>query len=144
MPGSHRSSHSEDEDEGYSSLAFGPNSQFDGSSVGNQHRHHHQRQRPPKRRTVFEGLALEEEWKKARGWLRKMLFIDMGLLVLWGGIFVWVLIGPRCPSGGFEGWCDSFNVGTAAACLMSLAFGFSVFFDVKDLHASRQSPRTRT
>ena len=39
--------------------------------------------------------------------------------------------------------CDGYNVGTASAFLLFLAFGFSIFFDVKDLHASKASPRTR-
>ena len=40
--------------------------------------------------------------------------------------------------------CDAYNLGTASACLLCLMFGLSIFFDVKDLHASRASPRTRT
>lgn len=40
--------------------------------------------------------------------------------------------------------CDAYNLATAASCLLCVAFGFSVFFDIKDLHASNMSPRTRT
>jgi hypothetical protein len=39
--------------------------------------------------------------------------------------------------------CNAYNVSSAAACLLSVAFGVSTFFDVKDLHASKTSPRTR-
>lgn len=40
--------------------------------------------------------------------------------------------------------CDGYNFATALACLTCVLFGFSVFFDIKDLHGSRASPRTRT
>jgi hypothetical protein len=39
--------------------------------------------------------------------------------------------------------CNAYNVSSAAACLLSIAFGVSTFFDVKDLYASKLSPRTR-
>ena len=39
--------------------------------------------------------------------------------------------------------CNAYNVSSAAACFLCVAFGVSVFFDVKDLHASKVSPRTR-
>jgi hypothetical protein len=44
-----------------------------------------------------------------------------------------------------HGWCrcNAYNISTACACLLCIAFVVSVFFDVKDLHASRTSPRTR-
>ncbi|TFK54758.1 hypothetical protein OE88DRAFT_1732064 [Heliocybe sulcata] len=100
--------------------------------------------RRPKRRGVFEGLALEERWKAARKWARKVMLFDIGMLVLWGAEFGFVMWGKRCPSGAYDGWCDSYNVATACAFLLALAFCLSLFFDVKDLHASRQSPRTRT
>jgi hypothetical protein len=40
--------------------------------------------------------------------------------------------------------CNAYNVSSACACLLCVVFGVSVFFDVKDLHASKVSPRTRT
>jgi len=97
-----------------------------------------------KRRGLFEGLALEEQWLAARAWLRKMTMLDVAGLVVWGATFVFVLTGKRCPSGGFGGWCNAYNVSSAAACLLCVAFGVSIFFDVQDLHSSKQSPRTRT
>jgi hypothetical protein len=97
-----------------------------------------------KRRSVFEGLALEEDWKLARRDLKWMLFYDAAGLILWSVEFVWILIRERCPPGGFDGWCNAYNVGTAGSCFLGIAFGISVFFDVKDLHQSRISPRTRT
>jgi hypothetical protein len=101
------------------------------------------RRRAPRRRGIFAGLALETQWKSARRERKKISFVDAALAVLWGGVFVFVLMGKRCPSGTFEGWCDGYNVATAAACLSSFLFCLSLFFDVKDLHASRVSPRTR-
>ncbi|KAF9014113.1 hypothetical protein BDQ17DRAFT_1230821 [Cyathus striatus] len=100
--------------------------------------------RKRKRRGIFEGLAMEEEWKRARGWARKVAVVDVVGMVLWGAVFVYILIGKRCPAGGFEGGeCNAYNVSSACACLLCVAFGVSVFFDVKDLHTSKVSPRTR-
>lgn len=65
------------------------------------------KRRRPRRRSVFAGLAMEEDWKRARGWAKKLAIIDVVGLVLWGAAFVFILIGKRCPSGGFEGWCVS-------------------------------------
>lgn len=39
--------------------------------------------------------------------------------------------------------CNAYNVSSAAACLLCFLFGLSVFFDIKDLHTSNVSPRTR-
>jgi len=57
-----------------------------------------------KRRGVFEGLAMEEQWLVARSWLRKTTMIDVAGLIIWGATFIFVLTGKRCPSGGFGGW----------------------------------------
>lgn len=117
-----------------------------------------------RRRSVFAGLALEAQWKQARKMVKWGTFIDVVLFFLWGAEFVFVLIGKRCPAGSFNGWyavfyalflahpysrlisfrCDGYNLATASACLLCFAYGFSIFFDVKDLHASNTSPRTRT
>jgi len=102
------------------------------------------RPRGPKRRSVFAGLALEARWKKARKRLKWTMTVDLVCFVLWGAEFVVILSGKRCPPGGFGGWCNGYNFATALACLTCLLFGFSVFFDIKDLHGSRISPRTRT
>ncbi|TFK92299.1 hypothetical protein K466DRAFT_582020 [Polyporus arcularius HHB13444] len=102
-----------------------------------------QRRRPPRRRGIFAGLAMEEQWKKARKVLKWGTTVDAFAMLLWGAEFVLILLGKRCPVGGYLGWCDAYNLGTAAAFLLCLTFGWSIFFDVKDLHASRASPRTR-
>ncbi|KAI0362417.1 hypothetical protein OH77DRAFT_1500116 [Trametes cingulata] len=102
------------------------------------------RRGPPRRRGIFAGLAMEEQWRKARKVLKWGTTVDVLAMLLWGMEFVVILLGKRCPVGGFEGWCDAYNLATAAACLLCLTFGLSLFFDVKDLHASRASPRTRT
>lgn len=64
-----------------------------------------QQRRPPRpRRSIFAGLAMEEQWRVARAMLKKMLVFDIIGLALWAIEFVLILIGKRCPSGGFEGW----------------------------------------
>ncbi|KAI0301980.1 hypothetical protein BC826DRAFT_986451 [Russula brevipes] len=100
--------------------------------------------RRPKRRTVFEGLAMEEQWRAARKELNWMLVLDTVCFFLWSVEFIWILIRERCSPGGFNGWCNAYNVASAGACLLGVVFGVNVFFDVKDLHQSRVSPRTRT
>ncbi|KAH9857166.1 hypothetical protein C2E23DRAFT_771351 [Lenzites betulinus] len=100
--------------------------------------------RPPRRRGIFAGLAMEEQWTRARKVLKWGTTVDVLAMLLWGTEFVVILLGKRCPVGAFEGWCDAYNLATAASCLLCLAFGLSMFFDVKDLHVSRMSPRTRT
>ncbi|KAG5645069.1 hypothetical protein DXG03_007159 [Asterophora parasitica] len=102
------------------------------------------KKRRPRRRSVFAGLAMEESWKRARGWTKRLAFFDVAGLLVWGTTFIYILIGKRCPSGGFEGWCNAYNVSSAAACMLCIAFGVNAFFDVRDLHDSKVSPRTRT
>ncbi|TFK72746.1 hypothetical protein BDN72DRAFT_869398 [Pluteus cervinus] len=113
-----------------------------GSSSGRRKRRQ-AGQGPSKRRSVFAGLAMEEDWKKARKWAKNMAIVDVLGLLLWGAVFVYIIIGKRCPSGGFEGWCNAYNTSTAAACLLCVSFGVSIFFDIQDLSASKASPRTR-
>ena len=52
-----------------------------------------------------------------------------------------VMLTNSLPLHGYR--CNAYNVSSAAACFLCVAFGISVFFDVKDLHASKVSPRTR-
>jgi hypothetical protein len=63
--------------------------------------------RRPKRRSIFEGLAMEERWEEARKALKWMLFVDIFCLFLWSVEFIWILIREKCPPGGFNGWCVS-------------------------------------
>ncbi|CAL1705140.1 unnamed protein product [Somion occarium] len=131
----------EDESEDASESEFGlPGSYTSSSRPGGRRR----RGGGKRRRGIFEGLAVEAQWKRARKMLKWVMLVDVCGMVLWGSEFVFVLIGKRCPSGGFEGWCDAYNLSSAAACLLCVAFGFSTFFDIKDLHKSKSSPRTRT
>ncbi|KZP12549.1 hypothetical protein FIBSPDRAFT_961256 [Athelia psychrophila] len=95
------------------------------------------------RRSVFAGLAMEEQWRAARRTLKFTMFFDVVCMVLWGAEFVLILMGKRCPSGSFGGWCNAYNVASACACLMCAASAVSILFDVKDLDASKVSPRTR-
>lgn len=60
--------------------------------------------RPPRRRGIFAGLAMEEQWKHARKMLKWGMTVDVLALLLWGTEFVVILLGKRCPVGAFEGW----------------------------------------
>lgn len=133
----------EDEEADYGSGSEMPGSYTSLSNSSGQRKGKH-RGRAAKRRGLFEGLALEAQWKRARKLLKWSMAVDVVGVVLWGGEFVLIMMGKRCIPGAFNGWCDAYNLATAAACLLCFAFGFSVFFDVKDLHTSRVSPRTRT
>jgi hypothetical protein len=57
-----------------------------------------------KRRGIFEGLALEAQWKEARKRLKWYTVVDAVMMCLWGALFVFILLGRRCPSGSFDGW----------------------------------------
>ncbi|KAF8634086.1 hypothetical protein AX15_001088 [Amanita polypyramis BW_CC] len=112
-------------------------SPFPGSGRG-------RKRRKARRRSLFAGLAMEQEWRRARAWAQKMAVVDVVGSVLWGAAFILILFGKRCPSGGYSGWCNAYNTSSAAACLLCLAFCTSIFFDVKDLFDSKTNPRTRT
>ncbi|KIO23430.1 hypothetical protein M407DRAFT_40515, partial [Tulasnella calospora MUT 4182] len=96
----------------------------------------------PRRRGIYQGLQLEQDWKAARKRLKWQIFVDIFLMIIWAAAAFYVLWGARCPPGGFEGWCNAYNVATAAAFLLSVTFGISTYFDIRDLFASKQSPRT--
>lgn len=101
------------------------------------------RRKNPQRRNVFEAIAMEEDWKAARKSLKWQFAVDVLFMVLWGAVFFYVLWGKRCPPGQYDGWCTTYNISTACACLCALAFGFGIFYDIKDMSASKISPRTR-
>ncbi|TFY67043.1 hypothetical protein EVJ58_g1879 [Rhodofomes roseus] len=122
-----------DEEEGEEGSVPGT---FEGSGAG--------RKRAPRRRGIFAGLAMEAQWKRARKQLKVQMAFDCVMALVWGVVFVVILLGKKCPVGGYLGWCDGYNVGTATAFLLCFAFCFSIFFDIKDLHASKASPRTRS
>lgn len=60
--------------------------------------------RNPKRRTVFEGLAMEAQWKAARSTLKRRMAFDIVAGLIWAAGFVYILTGKRCPINGFQGW----------------------------------------
>ncbi len=62
------------------------------------------KRRAARRRGIFAGLALEAQWKHARKMLKWGTAVDALMFVAWGAEFVYILIGKRCPSGGFDGW----------------------------------------
>ena len=62
------------------------------------------KRRTRRRRGLMEGLRIEEQWKAARSWAKKVTVVDVAGLVLWGGEFVFIMLGQRCPSGGYNGW----------------------------------------
>jgi hypothetical protein len=100
--------------------------------------------RPPRRRSVFAGLALERAWRRARGELKKRVGLDVVMAIAWSACFVLILLGNRCPPGTLDGWCDAYNIATTCASVLVVLFATSAFFGIKDLHQSKQSPRTRT
>lgn len=75
-----------------------------GTNSGRSSGSNGRRQRAPKRRSVFAGLALEARWEKARRRLKWAMAMDLVCFALWGAEFVSILVGQRCPPGGFEGW----------------------------------------
>ncbi|KAJ3567721.1 hypothetical protein NP233_g6176 [Leucocoprinus birnbaumii] len=90
---------SDEDEEGSDVMPGGYYGVGGGSTAGSK-----AKRRRNKRRSVFAGLAMEAEWKRARGWAKKIAFADVAGLIIWGAVFVIVLIGKRCPSGGFNGW----------------------------------------
>lgn len=62
------------------------------------------RRRAAKRRSIFAGLAVEAQWKHARAMLKWGMAADVLMVFAWAAEFGYILIGKRCPSGGFNGW----------------------------------------
>jgi hypothetical protein len=58
----------------------------------------------PRRRGFMEGLALERAWARARSNHKVQMWSCAAGMILWAAVFGIVIIGKRCPSGGFEGW----------------------------------------
>ncbi|KAG8696006.1 hypothetical protein FRC08_007419 [Ceratobasidium sp. 394] len=91
------------------------------------------------------GVFTSFERERARLSARKGLWWALGLDVLgavvWGVAFVLAMIGPRCPAGGYSGWCDAYNGGVACACIGSALFVTSGVLVGRDLMASRKSDR---
>ena len=75
-----------------------------GTNSGRSNGSNGRRPRTPKRRSIFAGLALEAKWKRARKRLKWAMAADVVCFILWGGEFVIILTGQRCPPGGFDGW----------------------------------------
>ena len=71
---------------------------------GRQQARRKKRNRNRRRRGVFEGLAMEEDWRAARSWAKKVAMVDAVGIVLWGAAFVFIITGKKCPSGGYNGW----------------------------------------
>ena len=90
----HDPNEEDDEDDGLSAI---PGSYSGASNAG-------QRRRAPKRRGIFAGLAMEEQWKRARRVLKWGVTVDAFGMLLWGMAFVLILLGKRCPVGGYLGW----------------------------------------
>ena len=72
--------------------------------VGDERRRKRGKRKGRRRRGVFEGLAMEANWKRARKMLKWGMLADLVWLVLWGSEVVFVLLGKRCPCGDFDGW----------------------------------------
>jgi hypothetical protein len=56
------------------------------------------------RRSIFQGLAMENDWNSARKLVKRMLFVDIACFIVWAGVFILVLFGKKCSPGGFNGW----------------------------------------
>jgi len=95
------------------------------------------------RRSVFEAVAIEKDWNYARKQIKWYLFADATFALIWFAEFFFVLWGTRCSPGTFDGWCDAFNVATACGFLLGVTFCLGVYFDIRDLTLSKQSPRSR-
>lgn len=91
-----------DEDE-YGSESDMPGSYTSITGSGGKRKGRH-RGRKAKRRGLFEGLALEAQWKRARKLLKWSMFIDILSILLWGAEFVYIMMGKRCIPGAFNGW----------------------------------------
>jgi hypothetical protein len=91
------------------------------------------------------GVFTSYERERARVSARKGLWWALGLDVLgavaWGTAFVLAMIGPRCPAGGYSGWCDAFNGAVACACIGCVLFLTSAALVGRDLLVSRKSAR---
>ncbi|CAE6480698.1 unnamed protein product [Rhizoctonia solani] len=91
------------------------------------------------------GVFTSYEREKARLAARKGLWWALGLDVLgalaWGTGFVLAMVGPRCPVGGYSGWCDAFNGAVACSCIGCVLFIVSGVLVGRDLVASRGSDR---
>jgi len=95
----------DDDDEDDDSLDEGSGMMPGGYGYEERERARRKKKRRNRRRKgVVEGLKMEEEWKVARSWAKKMTAIDVGEMILWGAAFVFIMIGERCPSGGYQGW----------------------------------------
>lgn len=90
--------HNEDEDEDLSDTMISVPGTYSERSRGRRRGHRH------KRRSVFAGLALEAQWKRARKLLKWGMFVDVIMLFVWVAEFVFILLGQRCPAGAFNGW----------------------------------------
>lgn len=82
-----------DEEEGEEGSVPGT---YDGSKTGAKKR--------PRRRGIFAGLAMEAQWKRARKQLKIQMAFDIVMALLWAVVFVIILLGKRCPVGGYIGW----------------------------------------
>jgi hypothetical protein len=80
----------------------------DDDTWGVSQHQHKRRRRAPRRRSVFAGLAMEEQWRAARAALRHLLFFDIGALLVWAAEFVYIMMGKRCPTNEYDGWYVAF------------------------------------
>ncbi|CAE6433679.1 unnamed protein product [Rhizoctonia solani] len=95
--------------------------------------------------TSSNNVFTSYEREKARLAARKGLWWALGLDVLgalvWGTAFVLAMVGPRCPVGGYSGWCDAFNGAVACSCIGCALFIVSGVLVGRDLFASRKTDR---
>ncbi|KAL1721071.1 hypothetical protein EV715DRAFT_249407 [Schizophyllum commune] len=96
------------------------------------------------RRSVMVSLAAEKHWERARSYTHKLIWVDGAMLVIYFAVFIFSAIGGSCTAGDDgKTWCTAYDASRACACITALSFGITIFFGVKDLAASKTSPRQR-
>ncbi|KAF9449576.1 hypothetical protein P691DRAFT_790763 [Macrolepiota fuliginosa MF-IS2] len=86
------------------------------------------------RGTKSRGRRNPRQWKLANAQREKIVVVDAPRATL---LLVLIFIGMKCLSDGFKGY-----VSLARSYPPRVALAAHVFFDVKDLHTSKASPRT--
>lgn len=84
-------------------------------------------------------------WKKLRTdrrTLNRLTTLDILLVLTWSTIFV-LLFSSKCSPGSFQGWCNAYNTGRAAALIIALLSLVGVLLDIQDVRALNWIRRVR-
>ncbi|GAA6029069.1 hypothetical protein JCM8097_001578 [Rhodosporidiobolus ruineniae] len=91
-------------------------------------------------------LAASRTFHLARRWLLKVVWAEAAAGVVWAAESVWAIGwgGGKCPVGGFEGYCNLYNLALAFAVLTAVVFFASAALSAMDLVRSKKDdPRLR-